>query len=144
MFNFCFSHSVSTTSYFKKRNETQRFNAILQIQHKFLRSILHFCSFLRICVGSGAFFEAISALKLRCLWWTRTFLQKNVIPECGLFVSVSFNYLQTLFLSKRRQTFFGDNFCHVFPLNLKIFAMQKKIFQGNFHFSCKKTKRVLY
>ena len=42
--------------------------------------------FLRISVAVGCIFEAISALKLRCLWWTRTFLQKNVILECGLFV----------------------------------------------------------
>ena len=33
--NFCFSHFVSTTSYFKKRNETQRFNAIYPFQHLF-------------------------------------------------------------------------------------------------------------
>lgn len=35
MFNFCFSHSVSTTSYFKKRNETQRFNAFCSCNTNF-------------------------------------------------------------------------------------------------------------
>lgn len=91
----------------------------------------------------GCIFEAISALKLRCLWWTRTFLQKNVILECGLFVSVSFNYLQTLFLSKRRQTFFGDNFCHVFPPNRKFLQCKRKYFMAIFIFPAK-TQSVCY
>lgn len=82
MFNFCSSHSVSMTCYLKNVTTTA-FQRILQLQYKFFYLI---CSFLRICVGVGCIFEAISALKLRCLWWTRTFLQKNVIPECGLFV----------------------------------------------------------
>ena len=67
----------------KKTQQKTAFQHILQLQYKFFYLI---CSFLRISVAVGCIFEAISALKLRCLWWTRTFLQKNVILECGLFV----------------------------------------------------------
>ena len=78
---FCFNDML-----LKKRNDNSVSRQFCRFNTNFYAQ---FCIFAVFCVfvwGSGAFFEAISALKLRCLWWTRTFLQKNVILECGLFV----------------------------------------------------------
>ena len=139
MFNFCFSHFVSTTSYFKKRNKRQRFNAILQIQHKFLRSILHFCSFLRISVAVGCLFEAISALKLRCLWWARIFLQKRAsLLNVGCLCQYLSDICKHGFCQKHRQTFFGGNFWNVIPLNRKFLQCKRKYFRAIFIFPAKK------
>ena len=128
---FCF-----TACYLKKTQQKTAFQRILQLQYKFFYLI---CSFLRISVAVGCIFEAISALKLRCLWWTRTFLQKTSFLNVGCLCQYLSTICKHCFCQNAVRRFLAIIFATCFR-RIENFCNAKENISGQFSFFLQKNK----